>query len=170
MTIIHEPSPLLEGNFLLHYWTSNYIAKSIPFLLLIKNAVNDITVNIRKATKKKKERISFLSSKCFPCRVKHLPRLAECILGTVLGQRDALELEDEALQIKNSKESCNLLPTGIPLCHQFHLSKYLSRHLKKIKLMINTHEIKDTNFNLTLRLVMSVLCGSTFKKSLCGER
>lgn len=56
MNIIQEPSPLLEGNFLLHYRTSNYIAKSIPFLLLIKNAVSDITVNIRKATKKKKEK------------------------------------------------------------------------------------------------------------------
>lgn len=39
-------------------------------------------------------------------------------MGNILGQRDALELGDEALQIKNSKESCNLLPTGIPLCHQ----------------------------------------------------
>lgn len=56
MNIIHEPSPLLEGNFLLHYRTSNYIAKSILFLLLIKKAVNYITVNIRKATKKKKGR------------------------------------------------------------------------------------------------------------------
>lgn len=92
MSIIHDPQPLLEGNSLLHYRTSNYIAKSIPFLLLIK--VNDITVNIRKTTKKKKERkFPFCLPSAFHA-VKHLPCLTECILGNILGQRDALELDD----------------------------------------------------------------------------
>lgn len=44
-------NPLSEGNSLLYYRPSNYIAKSILFLLS-KETVNDITVNIRKATKK----------------------------------------------------------------------------------------------------------------------
>lgn len=50
---------LREGNSLLHYRTSNYIAKSILFWLSTKKTVNDATVNIRNATKKKRNKISF---------------------------------------------------------------------------------------------------------------
>ena len=38
-------------------------------------------------------------------------------MGNILDQRDALELEDWALQIKYSKKSCNPLLIGIPLSH-----------------------------------------------------
>lgn len=82
-------NPLLEGNSLLHYKTSHYVAEKYPFWLSIKKTVNDTTVNIRKVTKKR-NKISFFSSKCFPCRVKHLSCLTESIMGAVLGQRDAL--------------------------------------------------------------------------------
>lgn len=55
-------NPLLEGNSLLHYKTSHYVAEKYPFWLSIKKTVNDTTVNIRKVTKKEIKFLFFLPS------------------------------------------------------------------------------------------------------------
>lgn len=109
-------NPLSEGNSLSHYRTSNYIAKSILFPIGEEPLMVLLQVS-GKLLKKSCVCVFFFYSKCFPCRVKHcLTELSE-LLENVLGQRNALELFDSALQIKDSKESCNPLTTGRPACH-----------------------------------------------------
>ena len=88
---------------------------------------------------KKRKNISFLSSKCFPCRVKHLPGLAECTLGS---KRCSWIRRLEGLM----QPSC-YWDTAVSLPHQSCLSRippeYHSRHLKRIRLiMINIHKMK----------------------------
>lgn len=128
---------LREGNSLLHYRTSNYIAKSILFWLSTKKTVNDATVNIKKA-KKKEIKFLFLSSKCFPCRGKHSTCGTECTIGECPGPKTCSRM----IRLKGTMQpSCS--SEAVILTYQFHLSRRHSRCLKKDQAyMINTHQMK----------------------------
>lgn len=94
MSIIHRLP--LQGNSLLLYRTSSHTAKRILLLLLllsIKKTVNEIAVNIGKATRKKRGHLSLaLSSfKVLFMQSEALACVKSALLGSVLGQRGALD-------------------------------------------------------------------------------
>lgn len=128
----YYPWPLSEGNSLLHYRTSNDIAKSI-FLLSVKKTVNDITVNTRKATQKKKKKENFFF--VFQVLSMHSKALA-CWTERTSGARPARvrrgpELSDSPFQTGDTESVQHSSWGDHRVTYQFCPLGYHLRHLKK---------------------------------------